>query len=220
MADPADPGDELTVYLVRWAKCWHHRPRWRGAIGYTPLPGGGVLKAFADPAAAEGFLAEAEAAARRAGPAVNPFGYSESSDPDQCLKFHHLGLGGFTSMPEPIFRDWLQDAGLAPPAVDRDGFGALLRWGWWWEKAAPDMTPGQRARAWEAFDKVRLFEVVKVPPDRPPADARDPEESRWTVDDLDDPDELEDDDRPWLDELDGPDEPGPPGDGKDDGLPF
>jgi len=217
MADAPPADDELTVYLVRWAECWHHRPRWQRAMGYAPLPGGGVLKAFADPAAAEAFRADAERDARRAGPAANPFAYSEASDPDQCLKFQHLGLGGLTSLPEPVLRDWLQEAGFDPPPPHRDGFGAVLRWGWWWERFAADMTPDQRAKAWEAFDKVRLFEVVKVPPDHPPGPAGDPDVPRWAIDEPD-PDEPEDDDRPWLRDLDGLEDPGPPGEG--DELPF
>jgi hypothetical protein len=42
-------------------------------------------------------------------------------------------------------------------------------WRTWWDRTVPKLSPLQRAKAWEAFDRVRLYDVVEVPFDHSPA---------------------------------------------------
>jgi hypothetical protein len=52
--------------------------------------------------------------------------------------------------------DWVLDAGLTPPGDAGD-------WREWWDKQSPKMTDLQKAKVWEALDKVRFFRVASAP---------------------------------------------------------
>jgi hypothetical protein len=102
---------------------------------------GKPVKLFRDAVTAEKFRAEREAEVRAK---RNPF----------C---HAKDLEEQTSMPAGVFHDWLVDAGLAPPHPSpRPG----ADWPAWWDEEMPKMTREQRARVWQALDKVRFFVVV------------------------------------------------------------
>ena len=116
--------------------------RWSDA-GLVRLPGEVRVASFDDPQSAEAERRTREAAARER---VNPFA---------------SGLAPFeqTSMPPGVFRDWLLDGGIDPPA-EFDDPGA---WGRWWEAESPGWTADQRAKVWEALDRVRFFRVEERP---------------------------------------------------------
>jgi hypothetical protein len=58
-------------------------------------------------------------------------------------------------MPEPIFRDFLRDAGVDPPA-DAD----LAKW---WHEYAATLPVEQLARVWEGLDRVRFYRIEERP---------------------------------------------------------
>jgi hypothetical protein len=69
-------------------------------------------------------------------------------------------LAGRTSLVYPLLHDWLLDSGAVHiPNPDSTASG----WQAWWERTVPKLSPLQQAKAWEAFDRVRLYDVVEVP---------------------------------------------------------
>lgn len=124
------------------------RQNWKQlATGFARLPGAVDVAAFDAPEAAAADRDRREAAARGA---FNPFAWGDS-------------LFDVTRLAPYALCDWLQEAGLTTPPADapRD------EWAAWWERAQPEMAADQFARAWEAFDKHRLFDSEER--DRQPA---------------------------------------------------
>ncbi len=121
-----------------------NRLNWRRtAAGFVRLPGEVRVASFGSPEEADAERRRREAAAREL---VNPFA---------------AGVAPFdqTSLPPPVFRDWLMDAGIDPPAEGADP----PAWAKWWEKSSPTWSATQRARAWEGLDRVRFYEVAERP---------------------------------------------------------
>jgi hypothetical protein len=58
-----------------------------------------------------------------------------------------------------LLRDWLLDCGF--PRVPKPSAGDDV-WLRWWRRHVPHLSPLQRAKAWEAFDPVRFYDVVEV----------------------------------------------------------
>jgi hypothetical protein len=109
-------------------------------------PGEGEpVKAFRDAARADALCRELE---RKARAAANPFR-------------HGRDLTDVTGLPPGPLRDWLLDAGIDPPPKS---VKALARWAAWWDKVAGGLSESQRAKVWEACDKVRFYEVVELGP--------------------------------------------------------
>lgn len=122
------------------------RLNWRESVGvWCRLPGDTRVASFvaADDAAAD--RATREQAARER---LNPF---------RCGTAWHER----TAMPEPVFRDYLQDADIAPP---EDG----EPWAEWWEATAPTLTPDQKSRVWEGLTGLRFY-TIEERPSRPVA---------------------------------------------------
>lgn len=119
----------------RWSPGNANTPR-----GWVCLPGPGTAVAAFD------FFADAEDDRRRREAAVrlrvNPF---------ECGP-----LSMVSSLPEPILRDFIMDAGIDPP-------DALTTWAAWWADVRDRLSPEQTARVWQAADKVQFFEVAPVP---------------------------------------------------------
>lgn len=64
-----------------------------------------------------------------------------------------------TTLPEPIFRDWLLDRGVTPPKP-----GATRRqWETWWKAAQKKWSADTRLAVWDGLDRVRFYEVVERP---------------------------------------------------------
>jgi hypothetical protein len=126
--------------------------------------------AFADFDTAEADRASREQAARSI---VNPF---------RC----GVLWSDRTAMPEPVFRDFIADAGVTPPtivpfpSVDEKGkpvtrrdfrwrkppeppAGTFFDWDAWWDAVAPSLSDEQRARVWEGIGRVRFFRVEERP---------------------------------------------------------
>lgn len=101
------------------------------------LPGSNVVAAFETADAADAVCRNREMEAR--GFVGNPFRLSPPH----------------TSMPDPVFRDWLADHDLTPPA-DGD-------WVYWWDATAPYWTDRQSAAVWQALDRFRFFAVTERP---------------------------------------------------------
>src|SRR5262249_13583180 len=72
-----------------------------------------------------------------------------------------VSLHDQTSLPEPVFADWVQEAGLTPPPPNADG---LRDWPYWWFTHRPAWEPDQVAHIWKAMDRLRLFEVTERRP--------------------------------------------------------
>jgi hypothetical protein len=66
-------------------------------------------------------------------------------------------LADLTSYPESVFLDWVQDAGLTPPAAKK----GKRDWASWWEDEAPGAA--QRLKVWQAIDRVRFYSIVERP---------------------------------------------------------
>jgi hypothetical protein len=126
------------IYVVQ-------RLEWRAVSeGLLRLPGRTRLVSFAEHDQAEAECRKREDEARAG---INPF---TCDGPALITK---------TSLDEGRLHDWILDLDLTPPRnskTDRDWVG-------WWKKTAPRMTDLQRARMWEAFDRLRFFEVVERP---------------------------------------------------------
>lgn len=122
------------------------RLNWRESAGiWCRLPGDTRMASFesADDAAAD--RTKREQAARQR---VNPF---------QCGTAWHER----TAMPELIFRDYLQDADIAPPDESTP-------WDKWWEAVVPTLTADLKARVWEGLTGLRFY-TVEERPNRPVA---------------------------------------------------
>jgi hypothetical protein len=65
-------------------------------------------------------------------------------------------LPAVTTLPDPILRDFLMDAGVEPPA-------AGVPWADWWTATRATMSDEHQVRVWRAADKVRFFEVTEEP---------------------------------------------------------
>jgi hypothetical protein len=113
--------------------------------GYLRLPGSTRLRSFADYEEARRFLAEREEEVRAR---ANPFACGGPA-------LHYQ-----TSLDEGRLHDWLLDAGVEPPAPRPDG---KRDWRTWWDGVAPALSPEQRARCWQAFDRVRFHDLVERP---------------------------------------------------------
>jgi hypothetical protein len=108
---------------------------------FVLLPGEARLATFPSATAAQEDARTREADARTK---VNPFRCG-STWAERC------------NLPEPVFCDFLRDAGIEPPAEeDRD-------WALWWEQTAGTLTSLQRARVWEGLDRLRFFAVTERP---------------------------------------------------------
>jgi hypothetical protein len=128
-----------TVFVVS-------RLNWRpaGSGSWWLQPGTARLASFPthDEAEAERTRRETNARTR-----VNPF---------CCEKpFEEL-----TTLPEPIFRDWVGDTGLTPPKAKKK---EPCDWASWWEETRPEMNPEQHARLWEGLNKLHFFRVDERP---------------------------------------------------------
>lgn len=137
--------DGDTLWLVQ--KVWWQPDEWcetrHGRWLCADLGFGEPVVAFTIRDAAEVEAARLEAEARTK---MNPFA-------------HGKGIEDRTSMPETVFCDWLEDAGIQPPGIDQDS-----DWADWWQANAAGWTPHQRDKVWEALDLVRFFSVVELPP--------------------------------------------------------
>jgi hypothetical protein len=143
------------------------RLNWRptGKRVLVRLPGETRVAAFADFDAADADRTDREAAARAI---VNPF----CCGVVWCDRSH---------LPEPVFRDFVRDAGVEPPTIvapaDPDGHPALRKrrqqaeapesgfvsWAAWWEATAPALSAEQCARVWEGLGRVRFFRTEERP---------------------------------------------------------
>jgi len=101
------------------------------------------VKAFTDRAKAEEYCRMVEGRERAV---KNPFEWGTE-------------LKDWTTFDAPRFRDWLLDAGIEPPKKKNS---KAADWQAWWEKGAPKLTDLQRAKVWEALNKVRYYEVVEL----------------------------------------------------------
>lgn len=133
MADA--PGGRIE-YAIR-------RLNWRRAhYGLVRMPGATAVGARPTFEEADADRAEREAEVRaRVG---NPF---------LCGPTHAVR----SRLPEPIFCDWLRDAGLDPPAE------LPADWAKWWAGVRDRPSAAQVAHLWAGLDRVRFFEVVARP---------------------------------------------------------
>jgi hypothetical protein len=123
-----------TVFVVS-------RLNWRPTgVGWWRAPGTARLVSFAARDEAEAERARREANARNR---VNPF---------RCGKpFEEL-----TTLPEPIFLDWVSDTGLTPPQAKKK---EARDWAAWWDETRPEMGGEQHARLWEGLNRLHFFSV-------------------------------------------------------------
>jgi hypothetical protein len=145
------PRDSEPLFVVRrldWTRNersgrWYPRTDHSGRLVF-----GRPVRAFADRHEADAFRSQGE---RRDRAGQNPFAYWTAGDDP---------LAGRTSLDYPLLHDWLLDCGAARvPDADAADAG----WRAWWDRTVPALSPLQQAKAWEAFDRVRLYDVVEVP---------------------------------------------------------
>jgi hypothetical protein len=121
------------------------RHNWRASGGqWYLMPGQSRLASFASADEADADCARREKNVQRL---LNPFRCGNS-------------LAVLTSFPEPVFLDWVEDAGLTPPAQGEKG---ERDWRGWWERLAPSFRPEQRAKVWAGLDRLRFYTVVERP---------------------------------------------------------
>ncbi len=79
---------------------------------------------------------------RRVRERYNPFRFGTA--------WHHL-----TTLPPPVFRDWLMDADITPPPAEE-----VADWRPWWEAVKGELTPARFARVWDGLNRVRFHDVI------------------------------------------------------------
>jgi hypothetical protein len=132
--------DSGKVYLVR--RRANHWDYYRGKAGP-------IQRAFAERGAAEAFRQECDRKAwfdRR--PVVEAL-----TDPASALSPFEL-----TSFDPPVFRDWLEDAGIPAPPDDLRAARECVAW---WE-GCHRLSDVQWLRLFEALDKVHFYEIAEV----------------------------------------------------------
>lgn len=74
-------------------------------------------------------------------------------NPFECgASFHDL-----TTLPEPVFCDWLRDESIEPPEP-RSG---AIPWAAWWTAARADLDERQIGRIWDGLNRVRFHDVIE-----------------------------------------------------------
>ncbi|MBN9117672.1 MAG: hypothetical protein J0I06_00625 [Planctomycetes bacterium] len=122
----------FAVSRLNWRPAWHLAPdTFR-------------LAAFGTRDEAEVERARREANARGR---VNPF---------RCGK----SFAELTTIPEPIFLDWVGDTGLSPPKAKK---AEPRDWAAWWDETKPAMTAEQHAKLWEGLNRLHFFRVDERP---------------------------------------------------------
>jgi hypothetical protein len=116
-----------------------------------------IVEVLSGPAVVATFATREEAEADRAARLSELRGLSSPFD------FCQGCLSALTSLEPGILCDWLLDAGIDPPAADADG---NRDWDGWWDRSEADWSPLQRERAWQAFDRVPLFDIIEQKPPR------------------------------------------------------
>jgi hypothetical protein len=112
-----------------------------------PLFGDGRMEgAFPTRAEAEAFLEERECEWRRLG---DVFPLSWLNGADELLTL--------TDFDEPVFRDWLEDAGIPPPPEERWEGQEDVYEKWLW-----DLSTAQCERLYEALHHFRSREVIEI----------------------------------------------------------
>ena len=155
------PATHFVVSRVNWRVAGYDR-------AFARLPGETRVAAFGDFDAAEADRATREEAARKL---VNPF---------RCGTV----WADRSRLPEPVFRDFIKDAGLEPPAIVAPAFdpssprylpGVRIKhlidtqatefptWADWWDTTAPTLSAELVARVWEGLDRVRFFQAEERP---------------------------------------------------------
>jgi hypothetical protein len=127
----------MTRFVVERINCC-----WNDTYLYR-LPGTNRVSAHSTRDEAEAQCRRLEEEARRI---VNPFLYGGAS------------LFYQTSLDEGRWGDWVQDAGLEPPAA-RNTPG----WWKWWKMGHEGWTALEWVRLWEGLDRVRFYRVVERP---------------------------------------------------------
>jgi len=130
------------LYLVQ-ERNWEPDPD-AGELVYAngPDDDASPVKAFADLSRADAFCRERERERRER---VNPFE-------------HGRKLSDLTHFDAGRLCDWLLDAGLDPPGPKV----RIVGWRKWWADTRRGLSDYQRAKVWEALDRVRFFEVVEL----------------------------------------------------------
>ena len=140
-----DPKPAAVLYVVR--------KRTVGEAALDASETGKVEAVFADRAAAERRCRELDAAVKRQ-PCPPGLMMWWPDAPEE--------LAAYTTLPIPVLRDWLMDAGLEPPKKLKTIRDLTA----WWEKlggsAATRPTADQRAKFWEALNRFRFYEVREL----------------------------------------------------------
>jgi hypothetical protein len=158
----AQPATHFVVSRLTWRSGWDRV--------FVRMSGETRVAAFADFDSAEADRATRERAVRAR---VNPFDCGTT-------------WGERAHMPEPVFRDFIHDAGIELPTIvpapttDEDGLalsrqarrlkqrevppaGTFRSWAVWWAATAPALSVEQVARVWDGLDRVRFFRVEERP---------------------------------------------------------
>lgn len=144
-------GDGDGCYLVRGPLLWKedlgsvsvHGKVPRGPDGEALCP---IAQAFGSREDAETFVRANWDPAREG---LNPFAPSAGLS----------ALPRLSSLDGPRLHDWLLDCGFPTPPAEGVGFRT---WYDWWAAAAVGRPLWQLARAWQAFDRVAVSEIVEV----------------------------------------------------------
>jgi hypothetical protein len=128
------------------------RLNWRPAGDrFVRLPGETRLASFESIEAADSDRARREAEVRAR---LNPF---------RC----GTTWPALTTVPQPVYLDWLQDAGVLPPvawsARTVEGVVPLDEWAEWWQRIGHVLSAEQVAHVWNGLNRVRFFEVIERP---------------------------------------------------------
>jgi hypothetical protein len=136
---PAGERLEYAIRRLNWRRTHYGIVRMPGSVAIGALP-------TLEEAEADRARRESEVRARIANPFI-------------CGPSH----AARSRLPEPIFQDWLRDAGIEPT---QRGQKEPVNWFGWWEQARVNLSAEQVAHVWAGLDRVRFFEVAARPEGR------------------------------------------------------
>ncbi|MGF1582474.1 MAG: hypothetical protein ACFCD0_24380 [Gemmataceae bacterium] len=99
---------------------------------------------------------------------LNPFRYYAEMDiSEQKRTSGSMGyeLSDVTSFPEPIFSDWLLEAGINPTLPTLDPWYSaypLRSWVAWYDNLAPTLTETQIRKIWKVLDKINHIVIEEI----------------------------------------------------------
>lgn len=151
--------DGPTLWVIRCRLDLIHLQNYRGR-------GNGYVAAYSDRAAAEARRDELERAARVARRSESIFSSSRRPGVRSDGEWVPPDWGELSSLPEPVFCDWLIEGGVEPPdpcIMPVNGRDRMEAWCAWFRYSMREWSDAEFERFWLSMDRWRFYDVYEVP---------------------------------------------------------